>query len=257
MNDPIGVYAIEHLFAFECCIWRQMNMQTSTPLLFETRLKEAIRPETLKAWCERTSVSLATLNTCFQRGTVPKAETLMQIAGLTGRLIDWLVGFSDEDRRFQPVAMPHTEGDQPWGDFVQIPLYKITASAGHGAHVDQEHVEQYLAFRRDFVQDRLRTSLSGLYCVRVSGVSMEPMLRDGNPVLIEPTGGEIFGEGPYLLRLEGALLLKNLQRLPGGKLRIWSENQSGAFQRIELAWPAQEDVDVQVLGRVRWSDNVF
>ena len=234
-----------------------MNMQTSTPLLFEARLKEAIKPDSLKTWCERNGVSLATLNTAFQRQTIPKVETLMQIAGLTGRSIDWLIGFSDDDRRFQPVAVEQVSGDQPWSEFVQIPLYKISASAGHGSYVDHEHIEQFLAFRRDFVENRLRTSLNGLYCVRVSGVSMEPTLRDGNPVLIEITGGEILAEGPYLLRLEGALLLKNLQRLPGGKLRIWSENQSGAFQPIELAWPPEEGVDVHVLGRVRWSDNVF
>lgn len=232
------------------------------PDVFEARLKEAIRPEALKNWCERVGVSLATLNSAFQRKAIPKVELLVQVASVTGRSIDWLIGFSDEDRRFhaaQPSAAIVAEGHaQNWADFVQVPLYRVKASAGHGAQIDREDVDQYLAFRRDFLHDRLHISGNGLYCVRVTGVSMEPILRDGNPVLIEPTGGEVLAEGPHLLRLEGALLLKNLQRLPGGRLRIWSENHlTNAYQPIEVDWPPREGVDLQVFGRVRWSDNVF
>jgi phage repressor protein C with HTH and peptisase S24 domain len=238
-----------------------MNMQIN-PDIFEARLKEAIKPEPLKNWCERVGVNLATLNSAFQRKAVPKVELLVQVASITGRSIDWLIGFSDEDRRFQaaqPTGHNVSAGhDQNWAEFVQVPLYKVKASAGHGAQIDREDVEQYLAFRRDFLYDRLRISGNGLYCVKVTGVSMEPILRDGNPVLIEPTGGEVLYEGPHLLRLEGALLLKNLQRLPGGRLRIWSENHlTNAYQPIEVDWPPREGVDLQVFGRVRWSDNVF
>lgn len=243
--------------------------------VFEDRLKAAIRPEPLKHWCERVGVNHSTLNSALQRRTVPKAEFLIQISLALGKSLDWLLGLTDEPARMLsmggsvmvedgPRALSPSDGvsfdadELDWSDFMQVPLYAVRASAGHGAIIDRESVKSHLAFRRDFICNQLQITHNDLFCVEVDGVSMEPVLRHRHPVLIDPHATSIVREGPYLLRLEESLLLKNLQRLPGGRLRIWSENQTtNAYPPIEIAWPAPEGTDISILGRVRWSDIVF
>lgn len=242
--------------------------------LFEDRLKEAIKPERLKPWCERNKINYSTLNSAFQRKSVPTAELLIQVSLALGKSIDWLLGLTNEPSRLvdagaylvedgprSPVLHlnePSLGSEVDWSDFIQIPLYAVSASAGHGAYVDRETIKCTLAFRRSFICDRLLISHHDLFCVEVDGISMEPALRNTHPALVDPRDTVNLREGPYLLRLEGSLLLKNLQRLPGGHLRIWSENQAtNAYPPIEVAWPPREGVDLQILGRVRWSDIVF
>lgn len=226
--------------------------------VFRERLLAAIDPEPLYGWAAKNGINKATLNGAMTRRAIPKAEMLAQMASASGRSIDWLLGLEPPAEPKREVPPQAKKPDEAWTDFMQVPLYEVAASAGHGSQIDGEGVKQYLPFRRDFLRDVLRIPNNGLYCVKVRGNSMEPILRNGHPVLIQPTDGEVLYEGPYLLRLEGALLLKNLQRLPGGRLRIWSENQTtNSFPPIEVDWPPREGVDIQVFGRVRWSDNIF
>jgi len=244
--------------------------------LFEERLKEAVRPEPLNRWCDRVGVSYSTLNSAFRRKAIPNTELVAQISIALGKSVDWLLGLTNEPSRMlsygamliedQPRAIPHGEsesaeeqGTTDWSEFVQVPLYDVSASAGHGAFApSHENVDRYLAFRRDFIQGVLGLNSARLYCIKIRGVSMEPLLRNGHPALVDPDDNEVLSEGPHFLRMEGALLVKNLQRLPGARLRIWSENQTtSAYAPIELDWPPREGVDLQVLGRLRWSDCIF
>lgn len=227
------------------------------PQVFKDRFKEAITPEAMRPWCEMHGISYSTLTGAWNRNSIPNVELLAQISIKTRKSIEWLIGLSNDGAETAVPAV--SEVDAGWSDFVQIPIYDVHASAGHGSFAPgREQVSKYLAFRHDFLSKELRITKNGLYCVRVRGISMEPILRDGHPALIDPNDTEVLTEGPHFLRLEGALLLKNLQRLPGGRLRIWSENQTtNAFAPIEVDWPAREGVDLQIFGRIRWSDHTF
>ncbi len=226
---------------------------------FFSRLREAIAPENLKQWCVRTGMPLSTLTGAAQRKTIPGVPTLVDIAAHTGRSVDWLLGLQESPLIEAIRAVTVVEGHAQWSDFVLVPLYAVKASAGHGAFAPaDEAVEKHLSFRRDFIKNELGLKPDALYCIQVSGVSMEPVLRHGHPALIDPNDVDVLTEGPHFLRLEGALLVKNLQRLPGGRLRIWSENQTtSAYHPIEVDWPPKEGVDLAVLGRIRWSDCIF
>lgn len=233
--------------------------------VFTSRLNSLIGDESVAVWADRHGLNPQTLYNL--KGKLPGLNLLLQIQSAAGCSLDWLLGLSGDQELpgnnlgmvSKPadtiVAVGQIEGD--WSDFVRVPMYAVKASAGHGAFVDQENIKYHLAFRRKFIQVHLQIPHHNLYCVEVDGVSMEPVLRNGHPVLIEPYSGDALREGPYLLRLEGTLLLKNIQRLPG-RLRIWSENQTtNAYQAIEINWPAPEGTDFQILGRVRWSDRIF
>jgi phage repressor protein C with HTH and peptisase S24 domain len=263
--------------------------------IFRLRLKEAIAPENLKQWCARTGIPLSTLTGAAQRKTVPAGTTLIEIAGAANCSIDWLLGLSEQPRRSAPrnadpaqqpapLQLPRVTKEhfierrvvntalmtpalldvkdakdaKDWSGFVQIPVYAMKAPEEHGAFIDEKNLKYMLAFRSEFIRGQLQVSYNNLYCVEIKGISMEPLLRHGHPALIKPHSSETLREGPYLLRMEGYLMLKHVQRLPGGRLRIWSENQStSAYQAIEVEWPPAKGVDFQILGRVLWSDRIF
>lgn len=61
--------------------------------------------------------------------------------------------------------------------------------------------------------------------VQVKGESMYPEIQNGDWVLFTPCN-ELVDGGTFLIRLDGALLLKNLQRKAGNRVRIHSFNES-------------------------------
>ena len=90
---------------------------------------------------------------------------------------------------------------------------------------------------------------------KVIGRSMEPDLRSRDTTLIDLKDREVLTEGIHILRLDGALLVKKVQRLPGRVLRVSSSNAS--FEPFEIRGNDDADRDFAVLGRVRWAGVTF
>jgi phage repressor protein C with HTH and peptisase S24 domain len=76
------------------------------------------------------------------------------------------------------------------------------------------------------------------------GDSMDPLLRDGDEILVDRTP-RAFREGVHVVRLGEALHVKLLQAVPPGRLRLISKNT--AYEPVEVAM-----ADVDVVGRVVW-----
>lgn len=88
------------------------------------------------------------------------------------------------------------------------------------------------------------------FVIRMIGESMEPDFRDGERLIIEPyPEGErrIMAAGIYLFRMEDAIEVKQLERLPGKKLRISARNSKYTPYTIDMG----NGVDFAILGRVR------
>ena len=142
------------------------------------------------------------------------------------------------------VVFPGEELD----DYVMIP--KVSAVAGAGASLETGgDVLGMYAFRRDFLQrERINSKHSVMMMVR--GDSMEPLLKDGDTVLVDqtdntPTDGHIF-----VVRLGEELMVKRLQKTALG-WNICSLNQGYAPIAVE-----GEQEDFCVYGRVRWFGRV-
>ena len=138
-------------------------------------------------------------------------------------------------------------------EFAQVPMYDVAASAGHGALVEDEAVEGMLVFRNDWIRNELRVNPSELYLVTVNGDSMYPTLSPNDIILVHDTShtGSVPCDGIYLLRLDGSLLVKRLQRRPSNRVKIISDNPS--YEAYEVAADDLTDADFCVLGRVVWS----
>lgn len=147
----------------------------------------------------------------------------------------------------QPILAWNHEDDLPPGEFVMIPRLAVHLSAGNGH--EQTEIEfvkkQPQAFRADWIRQK-RLKPAKLAAMSASGNSMEPRIWDGDSVVVDTSQTNVVDGKVYALWYDGGERVKRLFRLPGGGLRIRSDNP--AFETIELA--ASEVDHVRILGRV-------
>lgn len=137
------------------------------------------------------------------------------------------------------------------GRYVALPLYNdIHAAAGHGAVVDHERPDDALMFKEAWIRLELGASPQDLVLIRVSGDSMEPTLRAGDVILVDHRASRPDREGIYILRMGDMLLVKRLQALPGGQVKVTSDNPAFDPWLLNIQ---EIGADVAIIGRVVWS----
>jgi len=134
-------------------------------------------------------------------------------------------------------------------DLVLVPQLDIGASAGPGALAGDERPHSRIAFQPGWLRELTGGSFAGLSIIRVAGDSMAPTLADGDDILVDRgDASERLRDGIYVLRVDGALMVKRLALHPAGRgFTIRSDND---------AYPAWTDCDpaaIEVIGRVIWA----
>lgn len=130
-------------------------------------------------------------------------------------------------------------------EFVVIPRHDVAASAGSGALNSHEAETHGLCFRRSWLNKK-GLQASNLKVIDVTGDSMAGKLANGDQVLIDLSQTTPKSGFAYVLRQGDELLVKYVQLLPDGILRVSSENQAYRPYDIDLA----KVTDVSILGRV-------
>ena len=133
-------------------------------------------------------------------------------------------------------------------EFVFVPRYDVRAAAGHGAWNDEEKPQFTMAFRRYWIENFLRVSPKDLSVISVKGDSMEGVLNDRDSILINHADNDP-KEGVYVLRIDGHLVVKRIQRLPGEVLKVSSTNPAYEPFTVDMKSPPQ---DFNVIGKVVW-----
>lgn len=138
-------------------------------------------------------------------------------------------------REDEPAPVP--------SEWVEVPRLPLEASAGPGAIGAEEIAFDAFRFSRRWLREQgLEPAM--LSSIRVMGDSMDPLLRDGDEILVDRTPRP-FREGVHVVRLGEALHVKLLQAVPPDRLRLISKNP--AYEPVEVAMS-----DVDVVGRVVW-----
>ena len=138
---------------------------------------------------------------------------------------------------------PEETSYAPRGDWVEVPRLPLEASAGPGSVSAAEIPFDAFRFSRRWLREQgLEPAM--LSSIRVMGDSMDPLLRDGDEILVDRTPRP-FREGVHVVRLGEALHVKLLQAVPPDRLRLISHNP--AYEPVEVAM-----ADVDVVGRVVW-----
>lgn len=140
-------------------------------------------------------------------------------------------------------------------ELIHVPLFDPRFPAGEDAFDDIASVLAMRPFDARFIRHELGIAHNDLALLSVVGVSMEPWLHARDVVLADLRDGDALTEGVHVVRLDGALLMKKLQRLPGKVLRVSSHNT--AYEPFDIQGHEPADRDFAVLGRVRWAGVTF
>jgi phage repressor protein C with HTH and peptisase S24 domain len=134
------------------------------------------------------------------------------------------------------------------GEMRTVPRLDVEASAGAGALHGADARKDEIAFDPRWLR-RVAGGSDQLSVIEVRGDSMAPTLVDGDEILVDAS--EVARrprDGIYVLRMDGALLVKRLSPDPSGtRLAVRSDNP---------AYPSWADCaagDVDVVGRVVWA----
>lgn len=131
---------------------------------------------------------------------------------------------------------------------VAVPLLDIGASAGPGADAGDERARAHVAFDPAWLRTVASGGPDGLSIIRVEGDSMLPTLTHGDEILVDRCDGrQRLRDGIYVLRLEGALMVKRLAFNPVNKtVTIKSDNDAYP------SWPDCKPAKVELVGRAVW-----
>jgi phage repressor protein C with HTH and peptisase S24 domain len=188
-----------------------------------------------------------------------RGVSLTQLSALIGRNASYLQQFvrkgsprklEETDRatlaRFFAVSegeLGASEEKSSASDWVDIRRLALGASAGPGALAPDEQAIGAVRFSRAWLR-RQGLEPARLSAIVVDGDSMEPVLRDGDEILVDATARPL-RDGVHVVRVGDALLVKRLETGRPGVIVLKSDNP--AYDPIELAFQ-----DVQVVGRVVW-----
>lgn len=213
----------------------------------------------------------------LEKGYAPDTKLLLSIARATDVSAAWLLlGEPYPMRGFTPPSQnrdhrdlePQATADRPEvlpaatlvprsleaveiGAYVYVPHFDIQASAGPGFFNDVENVVAMRPFERAYIRSKLGIPHNELALVNITGRSMEPLLHSNDVSMLDRRDREASVEGIHVIRLDGALLVKALQRMPGRVLRVSSKNPE--YAPFDIAPSEDNQRDFEVLGRLRWA----
>ena len=128
-------------------------------------------------------------------------------------------------------------------EWVDVPRLPLGASAGPGAVSAAEIPFDSFRFSRRWLREQ-GLEPGQLSAIAVAGDSMEPLLRDGDEILVDRTPRPL-RDGIHVVRLGDALMVKRVAQAGAGRIALLSQNL--AYPPLEVA--ADE---VEIVGRVVW-----
>lgn len=154
------------------------------------------------------------------------------------------LGVGEEDLREVQENSYSQSVKRESGAWVEVPRLDLGASAGLGALVPggEGGFDTFRFSRRWLAEQGLeRAQLSA---IRVEGDSMEPLLNDGDEILVDRSPRP-FRDGIHVVRLGDTLMVKRLASAGPGRIALLSQNL--AYPPVEVAAG-----EVEIIGRVVW-----
>lgn len=148
-----------------------------------------------------------------------------------------------ELRESQEKSYENPLGRRAADKWVEVPRLDLGAVAGAGRVPGAEAAFDTFRFSRRWLEEQglARAELSA---IRVEGDSMEPLLNDGDEILVDRSPRP-FRDGIHVVRLGDTLMVKRVASVGPGRVALLSQNF--AYPPVEVA--AEE---VAIIGRVVW-----
>ena len=217
---------------------------------------------TLPEMAARLNVSTTTIVNYETGRRMPDIDFLIDLAETSGTsLIYWLwlrveasksAGAAKAKALLDTVIDTHGSSSAlPDKPFVSLPLYDIRDVANAVSTPVQGIVaDEMLQFSTAWIKRELNATPSDLFLILVDDESMTPTLRPGDTILLDRRATKPDREGIYILKMNGVLLVKRLQIMPGGIVKVVSDNP--AYETFTIPLSGINDRDFAILGRVVW-----
>ena len=199
------------------------------------RLREARRA---RGWTQPEAARRAGLNensiSRYERGDrLPDLTCLMKLVEVYGVGVEWLLsserGSLEDARVVESVPVLEARG--------------ALASAGPGGVAEEVWEDEEVPFPKVWLREH-RVNVRQSLLFRVSGDSMDPTVPHGSWVLVDRGSVELFPGRIYVLRIEGELVVKRVER---EERAWWVVSDNPGWERFRF------DVGVEVVGEVRWT----
>jgi phage repressor protein C with HTH and peptisase S24 domain len=169
----------------------------------------------------------------------PSLASAMAIARAAGVSLEWLAG--GRERTAEGLR-----GQPPSGDYITMPRGEVRLGSKRGGRLRTPQIVDVISFAPRWLRSRLTVDPERLILLEVSGDAMEPTLRHGDLALADLRENHARVDGLYVLRQNGDLAVKRLQRRGvGARLIVRSDNF--AYPPMEI--PAAQ---IKIVGRVIW-----
>lgn len=167
----------------------------------------------------------------------PDLRKIAEFLGVSTRLI--MTRMFDESHGQEED--PSRDGGKR--DWLEVPRLAIDASAGPGALLSEEISYDSLRFSRRWLAEQGLEDAQ-LSTIIVKGDSMEPLLNDGDEILVD-CAPRAFRDGVHVVRLGETLMVKRVAQAGAGRFTLLSQNL--AYPPIEVSGG-----EMEVIGRVVW-----
>lgn len=128
-------------------------------------------------------------------------------------------------------------------DWIEVPRLPLGAAARAGALAADERPFDSFRFSKGWLREQGLAN-ARLSAIRVQGDSMEPLLHDGDEILVD-RAQRTLRDGIHVIRLGDALMVKRLARAGPGRATLLSQNY--AYPPLEVALD-----ELEIVGRVVW-----
>ena len=198
-----------------------------------------------RSLAQRLGKSESTVSLLFKEGR-PFGE---RVARTIEQALYMPQGYLDQTQaKMAPVEAWDAPDDLPDGVYALVPRVGVRLSAGAGVEVVEEGELPPLAFRDSWLKKKHVTSRGNLRVLEVQGPSMEPMLQDGDVVLVDLGQKDVIDHEVYAIAYGDELRIKRLSKRFDGGLLIRSDNTRFPEEVLR-----NDDLQhVRVLGRMIW-----
>lgn len=203
---------------------------------FAYRLNSIIPEEKVLPFANQVGIGEASIRQ-YLKGSIPSMDKVVQIARVANVSLEWLAtGYGSPTPSGIPSLREADAKRIKDGSFFElspeekalyeeangigiqpVPLVNVAASAGHGALVYDESQVEIVSFSRPWLYQN-GLSPNDIFVMPTIGESMEPTIHSGDLLLCsQAEHHKKAGDGVYVVRLDGNILVKRTQVLPGKK----------------------------------------
>ena len=133
---------------------------------------------------------------------------------------------------------------------IELPFYEVCASAGVGLLAEVEERPKTISFEPYWLRNEIGVCPNNVFLMLVDGDSMQPTLKNGSMIMVNRDVDNL-SDGVYVMRHDNNLLVKRLQMLPGGIIRVKSDNSM--YDPWEITKSQLDGEELALIGRVVWT----